>query len=63
MIKPAEYMPYLDKDGAPLPATTFFELVYSTSSGDPNATPDGACHTTDTSGSSAGDYEDFGLNN
>ena len=46
----------------PLPAVTFSKLIYSTSSADMNATPEGACHTTSTSRSSAGDYEVSGLN-
>ena len=62
MIKPDEYTPYLDENDAPVPAATFSELIYNTSSDDPNVTPEGACHTTSMSGSSAGDYEDSGLN-
>ena len=63
MVNPAEYTPHLDQDGVPLPAATFSDLIHSTSSDDPNVTPEGACHTTSTSGSlSVDNYEDSGLN-
>ena len=61
MINPAEYTPCLDHEGVPLPVATFSELVYSRSSSDMNATPEGACQTTSTS-SSSGQYANSGLN-
>ena len=56
MINPKEYTLLLGQDGTPLPAMTFSELIYSSSSAEPDVTPEGACRTTKTSGSSAADY-------
>ena len=56
-----EYAPYLDAEGNPMEMLTFSDLVYSTRSSsdggadqdDTGATPDGACHTTSSSGANA----------
>ena len=54
-------MPVLGEDGTPLPAATFSELIYSSSSAEQDVTPEGACRTTETSRSSGADYEDSAI--
>ena len=57
-VNPKEYTPLLGEDGTPVPAATFSELIYSSSSAEPDVTPEGTCRTTETSRSSGADYED-----
>ena len=58
MINLKEYTPLLGQDGIPLPTMALSELIYSSSSAEPDVTSEGACRMTETSRSSAADYED-----